>query len=79
MRQVDCIVCSKTMESVLPEGKGIQPLGGLAFSSHGHYGSSYFDPMDGSFIEIAVCDECLTKATRGVSVFPALDTMEEGK
>lgn len=77
MKHVDCIACSKTMESVLPEGRGIQPLGGLAFCSHGHYGSSYFDPMDGSFIEIAVCDECLSKTARGVNLFPSLDAMEE--
>jgi hypothetical protein len=38
-----------------------QPAEGTAFQSQGHYGSTVFDPMDGSYIEINVCDDCLRK------------------
>lgn len=54
---VNCIRCACSMENISPEG--FQPAGGLAFHSYGHYGSSFFDPLDGTFIQIAVCDECL--------------------
>ncbi|MTH94743.1 hypothetical protein [Roseibium sp. RKSG952] len=40
-------------------GDEFQPLDGLAFSTPGHYGSTFFDPCDGTSIEIAVCDDCL--------------------
>jgi hypothetical protein len=43
-----------------------QPSDGTAFWSTGHYGSTFFDPMDGSQIEITVCDECLRKHTERV-------------
>ena len=42
-------------------GRGIQPMGGVAFLSHGHFGSSVFDPMDGSIIQIVLCDPCLSE------------------
>lgn len=38
------------------------PYKATAFITRGHYGSTFFDPMDGSYIEINVCDECLVKA-----------------
>ena len=43
-----------------------QPCGGIGFESHGHYGSTYFDPMRESLeIQIAICDDCLrAKADR---------------
>jgi len=55
-----CISCSRQLDNVLD--LGLQPVGGLAFSSHGHYGTSVFDPMDGSCIEFAICDDCVVKA-----------------
>ena len=27
--------------------------------TYGHYGSTVFDPMDASYLEIVVCDPCL--------------------
>lgn len=55
-----CIACSMTLKGA--PGNDFQPMGGLAFVSYGHYGTTFFDPMDGTSIEIAVCDECLQKA-----------------
>lgn len=40
-----------------------QPLDGLAFSTGGAYGTTLFDPMDGSTLEVNVCDPCLRKAS----------------
>jgi hypothetical protein len=58
VRDLFCIRCEKQLENIM-EGRGVQPVDGLAFHSHGHYGTGIFDPMDGSYIEIVVCDECL--------------------
>lgn len=58
-----CIVCKEKLENLMYEDDGIQPMSGLSFTTRGHYGSGLFDPMDGtSFIEIVVCDPCLSKA-----------------
>ena len=53
--QMHCIVCDKTLEMFAE----LQPLGGLQFQTEGHYGSTFFDPMDGTRLIIAVCDPCL--------------------
>jgi hypothetical protein len=56
-----CIRCDKDIPGVNngPDYDGNQPSGGTTFSSTGQYGSTIFDPMDGSFIQVNVCDECL--------------------
>ncbi len=61
-RTLPCIRCDKRLSSALPEDVGPrlnQPLDGLALSSPGHYGTSIFDPGDGSIVEVNVCDPCL--------------------
>ena len=66
MSDLRCIACDKELTNSVPN-IGHQPDNGLSFHTHGHYGSTVFDPMDGSYIQIAVCDECLTKAfERGI-------------
>lgn len=59
--KLHCICCGREMLNIM-EDRGHQPCDGLSFHTYGHYGSTYFDPMDGSFIQIAVCDECLVEA-----------------
>lgn len=60
---MNCIVCKKPLENIDPFENGEnQPSGGTAFQTHGHYGSTVFDPMDGTYLEINVCDACLTQA-----------------
>lgn len=62
---IPCIRCDKPLQNVDPEWvSGNQPYEGTAFHTHGHYGSTIFDPMDGTYLEINVCDECL-KALQG--------------
>jgi hypothetical protein len=54
---LNCFRCDRLLNNITPSG--VQPVDGLAFHSYGHYGTSYFDPLDGTCIQIAVCDECL--------------------
>lgn len=59
MKALSCIVCDKELEGISAPN---QPNNGLEFVSHGHYGTTVFDPMDGSMLAINVCDECLKSA-----------------
>ena len=52
-----CIVCKKTLNMI----DVLHPMDGLHLLTYGHYGSTVFDPMDGSKLDIAVCDDCLTE------------------
>lgn len=58
---VQCVRCDKELESLMSDS--MQPLGGTAFRSYGHYGSTKFDPLDGSWIETSLCDECFDKVS----------------
>ena len=55
---VPCFSCGKQLASV---GLGTvnQPYRATTFISYGQYGSTAYDPLDGSHIEINICDECL--------------------
>lgn len=61
---ISCIVCRTRLESAFRDYSALdnQPYGGLAFQSQGHYGGTVFDPMDGTYLEISVCDPCLVQA-----------------
>lgn len=54
-----CLMCGKLLKSVLPSPDVNQPMGGTSFTTQGHYGSTLFDPMDGTRLELNVCDPCL--------------------
>lgn len=54
-----CLICGKALE-VAVFGEYGQPWGASVFTTPGHYGSTVFDPMDGTSLEIVVCDGCLT-------------------
>ena len=56
-KTIPCIVCKDELENCYP-GKN-QPNLALEFTTAGHYGSTEFDPMDGTRLAINVCDECL--------------------
>lgn len=64
--KVTCFVCDAKLYNWVPKsstGKSvnIQPMEGLHFNTYGHYGSTLFDPMDGSSLDIVICDVCLAK------------------
>lgn len=61
MHALSCIACGKPLVNVTEDSIN-QPYVGTSFSSHGHYGSTVWDPMDGELLEINVCDTCLLRA-----------------
>jgi hypothetical protein len=60
MTPLPCICCGKELEAVM-SGED-NPYRGTVFFSHGNYGSTVFDEIDGTGLEITVCDECLVAA-----------------
>lgn len=67
-----CIVCGKTLYEVFNESSN-QAQDGLAFKSYGQYGSTVFDPCNGEYLEINICDECITKAGEEGRVYSGMD------
>lgn len=67
-----CIVCGKQLQNI-DEAAVNQPYEGLAFISHGHYGGTVFDPMDGRYLEVNICDECLVNAAKNENVLVGQD------
>ena len=58
--KICCCGCDKELEQFSWKGKkGYHPNGGLEFVTYGHYGSTQFDPMDGSTLRLVICDECI--------------------
>lgn len=61
--KTNCIVCGVEVDNLdiaYPENpKAVHPIGGTVFRTYGNYGSTVFDPMDASFLEIVICDSCL--------------------
>lgn len=53
-----CLVCGKTLRNV-DAGEENQPDEGTEFRTYGHYGSTFWDSMDGEELVLNVCDECL--------------------
>ena len=67
MEKCTCIKCGAVLDNLAITG--FQPIDGLAFQTTGHYGTAFFDPMDESFIEIVLCDECLSENDHPTKVF----------
>lgn len=63
LMKTNCIICKSEVENwdiAYPENEThVHPIGGTVFRTYGHYGSTVFDPMDTSYLEIVVCDDCL--------------------
>lgn len=56
-----CLKCGRALPAVMEDVTN-QPHGGTVFTSPGQYGSTLFDPMNGEFLEVNICDECLEDA-----------------
>lgn len=74
LRKLNCIVCSVELENwgyVYPNKKVVHPIDGTVFRAYGNYGSTVFDPMDASYLDVVICDRCLTdrmdRAYKGVN------------
>lgn len=64
---VPCIICNKALPHAFDLDDHNQPYGGICCQASGQYGCTVFDPMDGSYLEFNICDECLVnKANAGV-------------
>lgn len=61
--KTNCIICKCEVDNwdiAYPEDETkVHPIGGTAFRTYGHYGSTVFDPMDASYLEVVFCDDCL--------------------
>lgn len=62
--KIPCFCCDKELDNMEYEMHGnkkvfVHPMDGLHFTTHGHYGSTIFDPMDGTTLDIAICDDCV--------------------
>lgn len=67
---IKCISCGKELQQEDDVQKdGNHPhcwqvlYDGIIFKSRGNYGSTEYDPMEGEneYLEVAVCDKCLTE------------------
>lgn len=61
-KALPCIVCGKRLDGYF-DGEQNHPGHGVACSTHGNYGSTIFDEIDGHYLEFNVCDDCLIKAS----------------
>lgn len=61
--KTNCIICKREVENwdiAYPEDETqVHPIDGTVFRTYGHYGSTVFDPMDASYLEVVFCDACL--------------------
>lgn len=53
-----CIICGAALEPATPFEEN-QPYAGTTFATRGHYGSTVFDPMNGDYLQINICDPCI--------------------
>lgn len=69
---LDCFKCGKKLEPAIKEAwlavPFNQPYAGTTFVTHGHYGSTVFDPAGtgNKFLELNICDECLLANTEQI-------------
>jgi hypothetical protein len=63
-----CICCGKEItqssgmdEFMNPDEFASQPYEATVFYTYGHYGSTFWDPMNGDQCVINACDDCLRK------------------
>lgn len=65
---VPCFKCGKELASVFRDigDASTMPNDAVIFTAQGNYGSTVFDPFDGSFLEINICDSCLVAGRANV-------------
>jgi hypothetical protein len=56
-----CIVCGKGLDPAYVGDGSLQPMGAVALTTAGHYGSAVFEAFDGSILQVNVCDACLVE------------------
>lgn len=59
MDSLPCIVCGEVLrDTEVSEEHNVIPYDGITFEGHGNYGSRLFDPLDGSYLIMVLCDSC---------------------
>jgi len=69
---LDCLACGKRLWNVHDDCRN-QPGEALSFTTHGAYGTTVFDPDDGHYLEINICDECMREARARKRVYIGRD------
>lgn len=59
VKPLPCLICGKALEAVR---EGSRQPHGSTFTTRGQYGSAVFDPMDGTYLAVNICDPCLVDA-----------------
>lgn len=54
-----CILCEEEQEMHDYQPDLFHPCFGTHLLTYGHYGSTVHDPMDGSTLNIIICNKCL--------------------
>lgn len=67
---VPCIVCRKKLTDI-ESGSPNHADDANEFRTYGQYGSTVFDPGDGTSLAVNICDECLVKAGHEGAVLTA--------
>ena len=67
MSPVPCIVCKRPLNEI-PSGDSNHADDANSFRSRGQYGSTVYDPMDETYLEVNICDQCLTAAAKDGAV-----------
>lgn len=61
MSVLPCIVCQKALTAIgSPSPNHANDAN--EFRAHGQYGSTVFDPVDGTYLAVNICDECIVQA-----------------
>jgi len=55
-----CVVCDREIEN-MDDSYINSPYAATAFETQGHYGSTIFDPMNGTYLELNICDPCIRR------------------
>ena len=59
---IPCFVCGTVLRNV-DTASDNQPSAGTEFRTYGHYGSTFWDSLDGEELVLNVCDPCLRART----------------
>lgn len=82
MNELKCIKCGTQPKPAFSDDHKIinHPHGATVFTTHGHYGSTVYDSINGNeYIEITVCDSCLVEAAQNDRVLECFTTVKSIK